>query len=142
MRLHKLLQIIRENLELLDARVKSEGVEKILEDRFYLLAALHALQLASQALIDLASHVISEAGIAVPASYSEVSRRLREAGILDEGDSHLFRKIVGFRNVVVHQYAAVDLGIVEEVLRERRFMDVARLALAISRWAEERGLDP
>ena len=142
MRLHKLLQIIRENLELLDARVKSEGVEKILEDRFYLLAALHALQLASQALIDLASHVISEAGIAVPASYSEVSRRLREAGILDEGDSHLFRKIVGFRNVVVQQYAAVDLGIVEEVLRERRFMDVARLALAISRWAEERGLDP
>ena len=142
MRLHQLLQIIRENLELLDARVKSEGVEKILEDRFYLLAALHALQLASQALIDLASHVISEAGIAVPASYSEVSRRLREAGILDEGDSHLFRKIVGFRNVVVHQYAAVDLRVVEEVLRERRFMDVARLALAISRWAEERGLDP
>ena len=142
MRLHKLLQIIRENLELLDARVKSEGVEKILEDRFYLLAALHALQLASQALIDLASHVISEAGIAVPASYSEVSRHLREAGILDEGDSHLFRKIVGFRNVVVHQYAAVDLRVVEEVLRERRFMDVARLALAISRWAEERGLDP
>ncbi|MDK2465095.1 MAG: DUF86 domain-containing protein [Candidatus Korarchaeota archaeon] len=142
MRLHRLLQIIRENLELLDARIGSEGVDKILEDKFYLLAALHALQLASQALIDLASHVISEAGIAVPASYSEVSHHLIEAGILDESDAQLFRRIVGFRNVVVHQYAAVDLGLVGEVLRGRKYMDIARLALAISRWAEERGLDP
>ncbi len=91
---------------------------------------------------DLASHVISEAGIAVPASYSEVSRHLREAGILDESNARLFRRIVGFRNVVVHQYAAVDLGLVGEVLRGRKYVDIARLALSISEWAEERGLDP
>jgi len=58
---------------LLDEEIQRHGTA-VLEDKFLLLAVLHALQVASQALIDLAAHIASEAGAAVPSSYSEILR--------------------------------------------------------------------
>ncbi len=38
------------------------------------------------------------------------------------------RSLVGFRSIVVHEYLAVDLRLVDEVLRERRYRRVLLLA--------------
>ncbi len=141
MRNERLLRIIKESTELLDEGIQRHGTA-ILEDKFLLLAALHALQVASQALIDLAAHIISEAGAAVPSSYSEIPRILKREGCLSDPEAELFRRIIGFRNVVVHQYSSVDLEIVRKILEGKLYKDIEKLALSLIKWAQEKGIDP
>ena len=45
-----------------------------------------------------------------------------------EEDFRLYRAVVGFRNVLVHGYLSVDLGVLEDIIRNRRYRVVLRLA--------------
>ena len=118
--MENLLRVIRENVDILDSKLKETPVDELLEDRFNLLAVLHALQVSSQALIDLAAHLITEAGISNLSSYSEIPETLARAGIIAKEDSNLLRRIIGFINVVVHQYTSINLEIVERILKVER----------------------
>ena len=137
-----LLQLIREHVTLLEAKVEELGGDALVEDAFLFYAVLHALQVASQALIDLAAHIIVEAGLGMPEKYATLPELLARAGALNGDEASTFRRIVGFRNVVVHSYASVSKQLVRAILVERRFRDLERLALKIVEWAHRRGVDP
>ncbi len=141
MRLEKLLEVIEESISLLEGEIEDRGMDKLLSDRFDLMAVLHSLQVSSQALIDMGAHLASETGEGVPSSYSEVPGLLQRLGVLSDEESALFRRIVGFRNVIVHQYTGADLEVVRRIL-EGDYRNILHLALKIIKWAEERGLDP
>lgn len=136
-----LLQLIGEHVGLLEAKVDELGADALVGDTFLFYAVLHALQVASQALIDLAAHVAAEAGLGVPDRYAAVPELLAKAGALSSDETRVLRGIVGFRNVVVHSYASVSRHLVHELLAERKFRDLERLALRIVEWARERGVD-
>ena len=133
-----LLQLIREHVRLLEAKVEELGADQLVEDAFLLYAVLHALQVASQALIGLAAHVAAEAGLGVPERYAALPELL--AGALGEGEATTLRRIIGFRNIVVHGYVSVSRQLVRGILAERRFRDLEELALRVVEWA--RGVDP
>jgi len=57
-------------------------------------------------------------------------------------DLTLFRRVLGFRNVVVHEYVSIDLGLVERVLRSREYRRVLELAEKVFRELAKRGCDP
>ena len=67
---------------------------------------------------------------------------LREKGILDSESSILFRKIIGFRNIVVHCYTRVSSIIVLNILENRKYNDILRIAVKIAEWAKDRNIDP
>ncbi len=76
----------------------------------------HTLQLAVQATLDVASHIVSDDRLGEPRTNHELFDLLRTAGWIDEALCALLRKMVGFRNLVVHGYASVDLAIVRDVV--------------------------
>jgi uncharacterized protein YutE (UPF0331/DUF86 family) len=76
------------------------------------------LQMAIEVCLDVATHVIADRGLRVPATYAEAFDVLAEAGLLPGAERDTMVRMVGFRNVVVHEYARVDAEIVVRILRE------------------------
>lgn len=84
------LDIVRENLERLEALPQSSYAE-FSGDFRNLDSALHRLQSAIQALIDVASYVVSARGLGVPQTSLESLEKLESAGCSPQGrprDSH------------------------------------------------------
>jgi uncharacterized protein YutE (UPF0331/DUF86 family) len=83
------------------------------EERFI----LHTLQLASQATLDVASHIVSDERLGEPDTYRALFDLLARHRWIEPALASKLEKMAGFRNVVVHGYAEVDLGVVEDVVR-------------------------
>lgn len=79
----------------------------------------HTLQLALQAMLDVASHVVSERRLGEPRTNRELLDMLEHDGWLGGDLTARLRDAAGLRNVLVHGYAEVDLGIVRDVLAHR-----------------------
>jgi uncharacterized protein YutE (UPF0331/DUF86 family) len=89
------------------------------EDIVHRMFVERMLQLAIQAALDVASHLVSEEHLAEPTSNADLFRALTRHGVLT---SELGNELVGaaqFRNVLVHNYVDVDLAVVREVLENR-----------------------
>lgn len=91
----------------------------------------HTLQICIQALQDVASHIVSDERLGEPQSNSDLFRLLASRGWLDGDLADAARSAVGFRNVLVHGYAVVNLAVVRDVLENRlvdfeRFVEVIR----------------
>jgi uncharacterized protein YutE (UPF0331/DUF86 family) len=78
--------------------------------------AEHTLQIAIQAAMDVASHIVSDEKLGEPATNSQLFELLAQAGWLQLAQSDRLRKMAGFRNVLVHGYAVVDPAIVRDVV--------------------------
>jgi len=76
------------------------------------------LQMAVQSCIDLAAHIISEEGLGVPGSTSEMFYTLEENGYLDADITEKMVKAVSFRNLMVHEYGKIELDQVFEVAQK------------------------
>jgi len=85
----------------------------IREERF----VEHTLQIAIQAALDVASHFVSDERLGEPETNRELFDLLVRAGRLPPTLAPMLRNMAGFRNVVVHGYQEVDLGVVEDVVR-------------------------
>ena len=67
------------------------------------------LHLAIENCTDLAAHIISEEGFGVPGSASEMFYLLEDNGYLSLQLTEKMIKAVGLRNLIVHEYAKIDL---------------------------------
>jgi uncharacterized protein YutE (UPF0331/DUF86 family) len=76
----------------------------------------HTLQLAIQACLDAASHVVSDDRLGEPSTNQELFRLLAAAGRISRELAESLRAAVGFRNVLVHGYAQVDDRITRDVV--------------------------
>jgi len=79
----------------------------------------HTLQLAIQAALDVASHVVSDERLGEPQTNRELFALLERRGYLSPALGAALRNMAGFRNVLVHGYDDVDLAIVRDVLSHR-----------------------
>ena len=79
----------------------------------------HTLQIAIQAALDVASHIVSDDRLGEPRTNRELFDLLERGGWIVTDLADTLRKMVGFRNVLVHGYDDVDLGVVEDVLEHR-----------------------
>ena len=74
------------------------------------------LQRAVQAAIDLATHVVTAEGYALPDSVAAFFTALEERGIVDPRLAERLRRMVGVRNIAIHDYQALDLRVVEAIV--------------------------
>ena len=63
---------------------------------------------AIQGCLDLATHWLADAGWEVPTSYAEVFTALARHDVIDSGLASRLAGAAGFRNLVTHQYGALD----------------------------------
>jgi len=79
----------------------------------------HTLQLAIQAALDAASHIVSERRLGEPRSNRELFALLARDGWIPADLQERLSAMAGFRNILVHGYDEVDLAIVADVLATR-----------------------
>lgn len=76
------------------------------------------LQLAIESLNDLGNHVVADDGLGTVDWYSDIPRRLREAGLINPSQEETWIRMIGFRNILVHDYLKIDRTIVFRVLQD------------------------
>jgi uncharacterized protein YutE (UPF0331/DUF86 family) len=76
------------------------------------------IQRACEAAIDLAMHRVREHRLGAPQDSRDAFVRLEKAGLLPQPLSQSLQRMVGFRNVAVHQYQKLNLVIVEHLIRQ------------------------
>lgn len=82
-------------------------------------AAVLNVQRACEAALDLAQHLIASLDLGVPQGAKESFQMLEKAQLIDRALSMELQNMVGFRNVAVHDYRELQLGIVENVIQHR-----------------------
>jgi uncharacterized protein YutE (UPF0331/DUF86 family) len=91
------------------------------------------LQMAIEACLDVASHVLADRGLHAPTTYAETFEVLVQAGLMSDGLGRVMIEMTGFRNVVVHEYTRIDAEVVMRILRER-LEDFRRFETEALRW--------
>ena len=70
------------------------------------------LMRAVQLCVDIAAHVIADKEVSAPATMGEAFETLTGLGLLDAKLGERMKRAVGFRNIAVHNYQAIDWEIV------------------------------
>lgn len=100
--------------------------EDVKEERF----VAHTLQLAVQAALDVASHVVADDRLGEPQTNEELFTLLERHGWIGGDLAPRLRAMARFRNLLVHGYAHVDLGIVRDLV-ETRLTDLEAFVAAV-----------
>ena len=79
---------------------------------------LFNIQVAVQNCIDIAAHIISENGLGVPGSMTEMIYLLEKHGYLTNDLAGRMLKAVGFRNLIVHEYGKIELEQVYKIAQD------------------------
>ncbi|WP_291764660.1 DUF86 domain-containing protein [Caldivirga sp. UBA161] len=114
--------------EIKDISVKLD--EAYVNDWLTLMGATHALQVQSQALIDIIERLLANMGISVM-GYRDAAVKLRELGLLNDEEYRFLLTVIGFRNIVIHEYTSVDFNLVRGILSRREYRRLLELALKL-----------
>ena len=95
------------------------------------------LMRACESTIDLAMHVASRQGLGIPQETRDVFNLLHDSGVIDAGLRDRLQRMVGFRNLAVHEYQKLQRPILESIVTER-LGDFTELTAAILNLAEPR----
>ena len=93
------------------------------------------LQIAIEAMLDIAHHIISDEKYREPDSYADAFTVLHENGILDESFLKTVKQMAQFRNKLVHSYESIDQEILFTIVIHKRH-DIENFITQIKNWIE------
>ena len=76
------------------------------------------LERASQASIDIATHIVKTKSLGLPNTSRELFTMLLDAGIISEAICKQMQGMVGFRNIAVHDYQNLNIAIVVAIVEK------------------------
>jgi uncharacterized protein YutE (UPF0331/DUF86 family) len=112
-------------------------VQRLESDLLLQWAVERGLQVAAEALFDLGSHLLAGEFQEAVDRYADVPPRLAARGVLGQETSERLRGLAGFRNVLVHDYADVDLAIVAQGVQ--RLDDFTAFVTDVEKWLQATG---
>jgi uncharacterized protein YutE (UPF0331/DUF86 family) len=74
------------------------------------------LQRAAQSAIDLATHIIASEGLGIPDTIRGNFVLLEHAKVITKTLSRKMQSMVGFRNIAIHDYQAIDVDVLKAIL--------------------------
>ncbi len=74
------------------------------------------LQRACQAIIDLAMHLVHVHHLGVPQDSRDAFTLLIDANLLDAALGDRLKRMVGFRNIAIHEYRQLNLDVVKALI--------------------------
>lgn len=128
------LALLKEYLELLRS-LALRRVDAFREDAILSGALQHYLRVAAEVVIETATHVLAEEGLAVPQTYRAVFEELARANVMTRGLARKLQGWAGLRSVLVHRYVTVDLARLHDVI-DKELEDLVQFAA----WASDRAL--
>jgi uncharacterized protein YutE (UPF0331/DUF86 family) len=125
------LDELNERLQRLEP-LKDKALPEFYQDAYLRDIAERNLEIAAQCCIDIGNRIISLEGAPKPRDYYESILRLGELNVLPADFAEQLAPLAGFRNILVHEYLAVDW---DEVYRNlRRLDDLYRFAEYVRTW--------
>jgi len=76
------------------------------------------LERASQASIDIATHIVKTKNLGLPNTSRELFSMLLDAGIISKDICKQMQGMVGFRNIAVHDYQNLNIEIVVAIVQK------------------------
>lgn len=114
-------------------RVREEhaGDDRRLGDQTRQDAIVLNLQRACESCIDAAMHLVRVKRLGIPQETREAFELLESAGLIDAALATRMKRMVGFRNVAIHEYQKLNLDIVRRIVVERLgdFLEFAEILL-------------
>lgn len=94
-------------------------------------AAILNIQRACEAALDMGQHIIRRESLGLPQSARDVFSVLANAGWIENPLAESMKRMVGFRNVAVHEYQTLQLPITVNIITEHldEFADFSRSML-------------
>lgn len=94
-------------------------------------AAILNIQRACEAALDMGQHLIRRERLGVPQSARDVFALLARGGWIDAGLAEALKRMVGFRNIAVHDYQALQLPITVRIIEQHldEFLQYSRALL-------------
>jgi uncharacterized protein YutE (UPF0331/DUF86 family) len=91
------------------------------------------LQRMGELAIDIANYLIKKKKLGLPQDSADAFVLLQRAGLISEELMNHMKGMVGFRNVVVHEYQKLDLNIMVNVIEHHLYepLELANQALRI-----------
>ena len=131
------IEEIRQRLDVLEQNFKNIPEDKFLKDFRLNAEAEHHLQVAIQACIDIANHIVAVFGLERPAEKtSEVFEVLAKEKIIPEKFLPVMKDMTGYRNVVVHDYLTVKRRITYNNI-QNHLVDLSHFAKYIEEFLEK-----
>ena len=75
------------------------------------------IERAIQACIDVGAHIISDKKLGLPQNSREVFKILGENGIISDDLRARLERMVGFRNIAVHNYQKINIDIIVSIVK-------------------------
>lgn len=123
--LFKRMQKLDEYLAILGG-LRRYSFDEFVSDPEHYGSAERFLQLAIETITDVGNHVVADLELGIVNWYSDIPAILADNGYIDPGLREKWTKMIGFRNVLVHQYMDIDRKIVYDVL-QNRLVDIEML---------------
>jgi len=76
------------------------------------------IQRACEAVIDLGMHVIAERGLGIPQTSRDTFEILQNNKIVSPEMSERLKAVIGFRNIVIHNYQRLNLKIIQAIIEK------------------------
>jgi uncharacterized protein YutE (UPF0331/DUF86 family) len=134
-------EIIRRRLNRLDEylavlrRIRRYPQAQFISDPLLFGSAERFLQLSVEALCDMGSHLIVDRTLGSIETYADIPRVLNQHQIVRDEQAEKWILMIGFRNILVHDYLEVDRGIVYEVL-QNQLDDIEAIASVFARFLD------
>ena len=92
------------------------------------------LQRAAERTIGIANHLVKSRKLGLPADSRESFALLEQAGLIDSALAKKLQAMVGFRNILVHEYRRIDTGVMRDVIENRLqdLLDFANTAVKLA----------
>jgi uncharacterized protein YutE (UPF0331/DUF86 family) len=116
--IRKRLAKLEECLTIL-AALRRYSLDEFLADPEHYGSAERFLQLAIEIVNDLASHIIAERELGQVEASRDLPRLFRVHSLVDDNLEERWIRMIGFRNILVHNYLEVDRKIVFDVVQTR-----------------------
>lgn len=88
------------------------------------------IQRACEIAIDIAMYIISNRKLGVPQTKKEAFIKLEENNLISKDISTNMQKMIGFRNIAIHDYKQIDEEILADVI-ENHLIDLTNFAKQI-----------
>lgn len=129
-RVLRLLRAVTDDLVFLESEASAPAERRA--DPVWLRGVKYAFLTAVEACLDVAQHLCSSEGWGPPSDNGDAMRLLGAHGVLTPDLADQMRRAVGFRNVLVHEYVAVDDAVVLRRLDD--LTDLRRFVTAVADW--------
>ena len=128
--IEKKLESLRSCLKRIEAKCPADAQTLVGDPDLQDIVALN-LSRAVQVCVDISAHLISGMELPAPDTMGQVFDLLAQAGVLTPALASRLKKAVGFRNIAVHSYEAINWHIVHSIAKNH-LVDFSEFARVIA----------